>query len=78
MANGKRGAQHNGATHGIFAGIFLSGAGSPEAEEFHKLLSAAREAIRPANGLEEIGTIQQDKNGCNSTSLVSLIKMLDA
>ena len=56
MANGKRGAQHNATTHGIFAGIFLSGAGLAEAEEFHKLLSAAREAIRPANGLEEILT----------------------
>jgi hypothetical protein len=53
MTNAKKGAQHNAITHGIFAGVFLSDSGSVEAEEFHKLLAAATEAIRPENGLVE-------------------------
>jgi len=54
MTNGKKGSQHNAITHGIFAGIFLGGSGSAEAEEFHKLLKVATETIHPRNGLEEV------------------------
>lgn len=53
MNTGKKGAQHNAMKHGIFAGIIMRGPGSAEPEEFQRLLAGAREAIRPANGLED-------------------------
>lgn len=53
MANGQKPSKCNSVTHGIFRRALLSEPDSNEAEEFERLLLAAREAIRPRNGLEE-------------------------
>jgi hypothetical protein len=54
MANEKTGSKQNAITDGIFAGIVLSGPGSAEADEFEKLLSDAKDAIRPRNDLKGV------------------------
>jgi len=49
--NGKRAANQNAKTHGIFAQIVTR---RSDLDDFEKLLSDAKQAIRPTNGLEEI------------------------
>ena len=48
-------ARHNAVKHGIFAKLLLAGtAFGEEKEQLLELIAAVRDAIRPANDLEEI------------------------
>jgi len=51
MAKVKPESRHNAISHGIFARILTS---EPEKEDYRRLLEGVEEAIRPANGLEQV------------------------